>query len=295
MINQTRKGLKFSTAIALASFIIISGLLLNVTSALAFSSHSGFSTKIENQAMLRLEKVDCSAFKGLDVSGAIVQCGYLIVPENRSNPQSRTIKVAYAIIKARGSNPQPDPVVYLTGGPGDNAIKWISDFSGKPMGEKRDILLVDPRGLGYSQPTMQCPMHNLPGIITQDTAPTAEDILAQDVHWARSCRDLLASQGFDLTAYNTIASAGDLSDLRQALGYSQWNLYGISYGTRLALVTMRAFPEGIRSVVLDSVIPPQVDRIWHGDLTSTAGSFFGLICRLQGRPGLRPRLSGHRV
>ena len=259
-------------------------MLLNVNSAVAFSSHSGYSTEIENQAMPRLEKVDCSEFKDLDVSGAIVQCGYLIVPENRSNPLSRTIKVTYALIKARGSNPQPDTTVYLTGGLGDNAIQEISYLSGEPMGEKRKILLVDPRGLGYSQPAMQCPANNFPDVSAQDTAPTAEDILAQDVQWAQSCRDLLTSQGFDLTAYNTMASAGDLNDLRQALGYSQWNLYGISYGTRLALVTMRAFPEGIRSVVLDSVLPPQVERIWHGDLTSTAGSISALFAACKADP-----------
>jgi pimeloyl-ACP methyl ester carboxylesterase len=81
------------------------------------------------------------------------------------------------------------------------------------------------------------------------------------LQWAQSCRDLLVSQGFDLTAYNSIANASDLNDLRQALGHAQWNLYGTSYGTRVALVTMRAYPDGIRSAVLDSVLPPQIDRI----------------------------------
>jgi pimeloyl-ACP methyl ester carboxylesterase len=71
--------------------------------------------------------------------------------------------------------------------------------------------------------------------------------------------------------------------LRQALGYSQWNLYGVSYGTRTALYTMHLFPKGIRSVVLDSVLPPQVDRI-GGDLTTTAASFSALFAACKADP-----------
>ncbi len=277
MNSHTRKNIQFLTMSSLVALIVISGMLLSVSSAVALPGRSGSSTS--NQAVPRIEAVDCSAFEGLDVSGVTVQCGYLIIPENRSNPQSRTIKVAYALVKASGANPQPDPLVFLTGGPGNTAINGISGWSR----EDRDTILVDPRGLGYSQPAMQCPPQNIPGTSTQATAPTAEELLAQNLQWAQSCRDLLVSQGFDLTAYNTMASAGDLNDLRQALGYSEWNLYGISYGTRLALETMRTYPAGIRSVVLDSVLPPEVD-LWRGELTSMAGSFSALFAACKADP-----------
>ena len=75
-----------------------------------------------------------------------------------------------------------------------------------------------------------------------------------------TCRDRLVDAGIDLTAYTSAASAADLNDLRLALGYEAWNVYGISYGTRLALTTMRDFPEGIRSVILDSTLPVQADE-----------------------------------
>jgi hypothetical protein len=95
--------------------LILTGLL-SVAAAIAISSPgSAHAAGIAAQALPRIEATDCSAFKGLDLSGATVQCGYLLVLENRQNPQSRTIKVAYAVIKAHGSNPQPDPVVYLRG------------------------------------------------------------------------------------------------------------------------------------------------------------------------------------
>jgi pimeloyl-ACP methyl ester carboxylesterase len=75
----------------------------------------------------------------------------------------------------------------------------------------------------------------------------------------QACRDRLVAAGIELIAYTSAASAADLNELRLALGYEEWNLYGISYGTRLALTAMRDFPKGIRSVILDSVVPLQID------------------------------------
>ncbi|NJK78908.1 MAG: alpha/beta hydrolase [Chloroflexaceae bacterium] len=73
------------------------------------------------------------------------------------------------------------------------------------------------------------------------------------------CRNRLGREDVNLRAYNSAANAADVEDLRRALGYAQINLYGISYGTRLALTVMRDYPEGLRSVVLDSTYPPNVD------------------------------------
>jgi pimeloyl-ACP methyl ester carboxylesterase len=157
--------------------LVLSGLL-TVAGAITLSSpQSVQAAGIAEQALPRIEATDCSAFKALDVADATVQCGYLIVRENRQNPQSRTIKVAYAIVKAHGPNPQPDPVVYLTGGPGDNAIRWLDTWAGMPMNADRDIILVDPRGVGYSQPAMQCPPNTPPNISAQAKPPAAGIIL----------------------------------------------------------------------------------------------------------------------
>lgn len=258
---------------ALLAIVILVGLLAGIKPSSAVAGRTSAAS---------IENTDCSIFEGSGLS-ADWQCGYLIVPENRSDPQSRTVKVAFAVLKATGENPQPDAVVYLTGGPGQIAIEggWNEWKTGSL--ENRDLILVDPRGTGYSQPTMNCPPDTPADAGTQEEAPNAEESNAQFMQWAKSCREQLISEGFDLTAYNSTANAHDLEDLRLALGYDQWNLYGISYGTRTALYTMRLFPDGIRSVILDSALPPQVDRI-GGDLTSTAASFSALFAACKTDP-----------
>jgi pimeloyl-ACP methyl ester carboxylesterase len=228
-----------------------------------------------------IEPVDCAAFEDSGLSGTDWQCGYLPVPENRQNPQTRTIKVAYAVLRAAGADRQPDPVVYLTGGPGGRAIDSGWDYWKTSPMAKRDVILVDPRGVGYSQPAIDCPQD--PGPETGAQPPTAEELLAHRRAWAQSCHDRLVGEGFDLSAYNSLANAADLEDLRQALGYAQWNLYGISYGTRTALYAMRAFPGGIRSAVLDSLLPPQVERF--GSFPDTrAGAFSALFAACRADP-----------
>lgn len=110
----------------------------------------------------------------------------------------------------------------------------------------RDFIVLDVRGTGYSEPALDC----------QDPAGTARD-------WVAGCRDRLRSVA-DLSCYNSTAVAADLDDLRRALGFREWNLLGESYGTRLALIAMRDHPQGIRSVILDSVAPPEVDGYADG-------------------------------
>jgi pimeloyl-ACP methyl ester carboxylesterase len=232
-----------------------------------------------------LEVVDCESFEHMTGAAGGAECGYLSVPENRAAPASRTIKIAYAILKATSTPAAPDPVVYLTGGPGDSAIdlSWADWWVG-PLA-KRDLILIDPRGVGNSQPRMQCPWKPPTGSSFEPdvSAPGAR---RQALAWAQACRDQLVSQGFDLTAYNSLANAGDLEDLRQALGYTQWNLYGVSYGTRTALVTMRAYPHGLRSVVLDALLPPQVDRV-RTELAAQAQALEALFAACSADPACR--------
>jgi pimeloyl-ACP methyl ester carboxylesterase len=109
-----------------------------------------------------------------------------------------------------------------------------------------------------------------------------------------SCQTRLESEGIDLSGYNSAENAADLQDLRVALGYEQWNLYGISYGTRLALTAMRDQPLGIRSVILDSTYPPQVDL--YAELVPDARRAFTEVfeaCRAdRGCNGAYPNLEG---
>lgn len=186
------------------------------------------------------EEADCP-FGEYD--GYTIDCGYLIVPEDRADPNSRDIRLAVAIVRAE--NPLPDPIIYLEGGPGGSALYGIDGWLDFELLENRDFILIDQRGTGYSDPRLVCPEGE-----EYDDMETDE--------YADACREVLERQNIDLAMYTSANSAADIADLRKALGYEQVNLYGISYGTRLALTVMRDHPEGIRSVVLDSSYPPQV-------------------------------------
>ena len=182
-----------------------------------------------------------------------VTCGTLTVPENRLTNSDATIDLAVAIIPARAANPLPDPIFYLEGGPGGSALAGIDSWYNSPYRDQRAIVLLEQRGTGFSEPSLNC--------------PEMDD--SQDISAVEACRDRLLADGVDLTAYNSRENAADVDALRQALGYDQVNLYSISYGTRLALTVMRDYPAGLRSVVLDSVYPPNVDS----DYSVTADTY----------------------
>ncbi len=192
--------------------------------------------------------------EGLE-EGKNVDCGYLIVPEDRSNPSSQTIKLAYAVLHASAAEVKPDPVIYLSGGPGGNAVAELNAWVGTSYFEDRDLILLDQRGTGYSEPTLNCPE-------SEQGEENATQI----------CHDRLVGEGVDLQAYNSVQNAADVADLRVALGYDEWNLFGISYGTRLALTVLRDHPEGVRSVVIDSVYPPEISS-WEEYGANTADVF----------------------
>ncbi|MCB9147673.1 MAG: alpha/beta fold hydrolase [Caldilineaceae bacterium] len=181
-----------------------------------------------------------------------VTCGYLTVLEDRTKPDGLTLDLAVAIIQSHSATPAADPVLYLEGGPGGSALLGIEDWLASPLRDEREIILFDQRGTGYSWPNLACPE-----VDAAEADATGEGILPIDA--AQACRDRLLQLGVDLSMYNSAASAADVNELRQALGIDEWNLFGISYGTRLALTVMRDFPQGVRSVVLDSVYPPDVD------------------------------------
>lgn len=189
--------------------------------------------------------------------GAGVECGYLTVPEDREHPDGRTIRLAVARAKATSPNPRPDPLVYLAGGPGGSGLLSAAPRIAEGWNSDRDVIFIDQRGTWKSEPLLSCPeidafQAELVGLdsFAPETATRSHDATA-------ACRQRLTSAGWDVAAYNTTENSADVADLRTALGIDQWNLYGVSCGTDLALQTLRDHPDGIRSVVIDSVVPPQ--------------------------------------
>ncbi|HMP39148.1 MAG TPA: alpha/beta fold hydrolase [Roseiflexaceae bacterium] len=193
-------------------------------------------------------------------AGVTVECGDLLVPEDRSTPEGRQIRLHVALFRSRSATPAPDPIIYLEGGPGGHALaraelafnEWFA-----PLLDDRDLIIFDQRGTGFSEPSLACgEITELGFELLDKDIPSAE---ANQLFTAAAlrCRDRLAGEGINLAMYNSVASAADVADLRIAMGYAEWNLLGVSYGTRLALTTMRNHPQGIRSVVLDSSVPLQ--------------------------------------
>ena len=190
-----------------------------------------------------------------------VECGYLVVPETHSQPQGKTIRLAVVILKSISSNPRPDPLIMMQGGPGGSTIYTYAErlLSGSRLLADRDIILFDQRGTLYSQPALTCPEIFDLTIQTLNQNLSTEESLRLYEKATLACRERLSASGINLSAYNSFENAADVADLRNALNYPEVNLYGVSYGTLLALHVMRFHPQGIRSVILDGVVPPQVN------------------------------------
>ena len=196
--------------------------------------------------------------------GVNVSCGYAIVPENRTINSGRTIRLAVAVFHSRSSNPKPDPVIFLQGGPGGEAVSLSANaypILVDPFLSDRDYIAYDQRGTGLSEPALIC--DELERANRQDVYGTIDSGSRELVYQNAflSCAGLLQTQGVDLSAYNTVENAADLRDIVTLLGYEKVNLYGASYGTRLALVAMRNHPEVIRSAILDSVMPVETNWV----------------------------------
>lgn len=195
-----------------------------------------------------------------------MSCGTLTVPESRAKGAgSRMVTLFMVRLKSSSPTPAPDPLIYLEGGPGEGSVETILALAGLSPGPlsatlaKRDVIAIDQRGTGRSLPSLQCPelaegAYGMPGGTMAMASMTSIELLGR-------CRARLVGEGIDLGHYQTSESADDLAAARIALGYQQWNVLGASYGTRLATELMRRHPEGLRSVILDSVWPADIDLI----------------------------------
>lgn len=215
--------------------------------------------------------------------GRTVTCGYLTVPAARDREgnalvDAGTMRLAVAVFESDSDNPQPDPVVYLEGGPGGDALETIPlafEQRFAPFLADRDFIMFDQRGTGYSQPSLACPEYTEWALTTTADERPFEALMADSTRVILECRERLAAEGVDFSNFNSRESAQDLDDLREALGYESWNLFGISYGTRLALTAMRDTPQGIRSVILDSAYPLEANL--YADTASNASRAFRIL------------------
>ncbi len=218
---------------------------LTVLSAPAFAANPQVS----------FERAPCASTVASDEA---IECGILSVPENRRATTSRTIRLPVMIFRSRSKTPAADPVIFLPGGPGGSAVAQKKSGKTNPFLDDRDYILLEPRGAKMAQSALECPQINtLKGEISAGRLKgKADNALASA---AADCRAALTASGVDLNGYTSAETAADIDDLRLALGYSQWNVFGHSYGTRLALTVLRDYPNSVRSVILDSVLPPEAN------------------------------------
>ncbi len=175
-----------------------------------------------------------------------LECATLEVPENPDKPDGRKLSLKVGLAAARSSEAQPDMVLFIAGGPGQSATEAYPTAAGgfSRLLEKRHVVFIDQRGTGDG--------HRLACEFPDELAETLESD-AQQVELARDC---LASLDADVAQYTTSVAVADLEALRQALGAPKFNVYGGSYGTRVAQEYARQFPDGVRSLLLDGVVPP---------------------------------------
>ncbi len=191
---------------------------------------------------------DCRIRAGAGFPGIKARCGTLLRPEDPSNPDSADLQLHVAIVPALSLEPDPDPFVPIAGGPGQSTIQFYAGVASafEDVRRTRDIVLLDQRGTGKSAP-MQCDVDEdiIEGAFSRE----------QTIGVTRGCLEDLPH---DPRFFTTSVAVQDLEALRVALGYSQLNIYGISYGSRVAQHFLRQFPDSTRTVVLDGVVAPQI-------------------------------------
>ena len=222
-----------------------SGFVLLLIAAFMFAP-ANFHAQQKKAGDLTVEPYVFQAQNGEKVEAEL---GRLIVPENRNNPKSNLIELAFVRFKSTSKNPG-SPIVYLAGGPGGSGIGTARGTRFPlfmAMREIGDVIAFDQRATGLSRPSLPCR-----GTLDYplDKPGDPQEILRLFSERARACAEYWKEQGVDLSGYNTNESADDLEDLRKALGAEKISLWSISYGTHLALAAIRRHEPGIDRVIL---------------------------------------------
>lgn len=187
-----------------------------------------------------------------------VRFGYLAVPESRDLPDSRELHMSFAIVSSYSVDPLPDPLIIIPGGPGYGATAAVVQIAGNKTFQKilqqRDLVLVDPRGSGFSYPSICDNLNNVEFRIKSSFSSGAEKeaLLEGEVN---TCAEAIAASGLDILTYNSVEAAHDLELLRKTLGYEKWNIRGHSYGSRFGMTLLQQYPSSVRSAVLSGLVP----------------------------------------
>ena len=193
-------------------------------------------------------------------SNTSIECAkFHTAPQEKGGDSDYVLPVV--VLHYTGLDRKKDPVLYMAGGPGSSAgldkdrivnywIKWfrLIDF-------KRDLVLFDQRGTGLSEPNLSCSPYNkvIKESLFETLAPESKVSIFRTA--MNDCYEKMKKEGVPVDQLSTLNSAADVRDLMDALHYEKWNLFGVSYSTRLAMVIENQYPERVRTLLLDSVYP----------------------------------------
>lgn len=209
----------------------------------------------------------------VEIDGKTIVCGRISVPYDHDDPSSHRITIAFNLYKAHSLSPEPDPVIYLHGGPGDGTVSRVARTIGffEHLRARRDIIAIDERGVDTSAPEMDCY-----ATLGEELEPIIKlrpqgDFGALGPDFVKGCLQELKDRGIDIAKINTRQNALDVPNVIAALGYKSWNIYGVSYGTKLTQEILRQNPPGLRSVVIDGNAPPWLplySMFWQTPVTA---------------------------
>ena len=199
-----------------------------------------------------------------EIEGKTIVCGTVSLPENHDAPKGKRIDIVFTVLKSHSMYPEPDALVHLHGGPGGGLLGGLEKFAAlfDKWRANRDIVMFDQRAAGLSARSTNCYEAMTANIIEiiggkVDTTAAGKKAVSKQSAF-NQCIAELRKAGVALEYYNTDQNARDVVAIVKTLGYDTYNLYGISYGTKLSLEVMRQKPKGLRAVVLDGVAPPSM-------------------------------------
>ncbi len=226
----------------------------------------------------RFEHHTCTIPNADATLAARMRCGTVRVPRDYARPDGPSFALSVVVIDSEQKPALPDPVVYINGGPGEPITVYAAAQAKTPYAAGRDLVLIDQRGTGGSEPRI-CPAMDRKLLDATLLLGAEGNVSAADARRAAfdACRREALSRGIDLSNFGTRITADDFESVRRALNIVRWNLYGESYGTDVAMTLAALHPATVRSMVLDSMYPPD-PRPSRVSIVAAARTAFFELC-----------------
>lgn len=262
-------------------------LLFDISSSMKFFAFV-FLFFIVSEASSQSVDYECPCAQiGLDNQWADsnkVSCYSIPVLRDVTNKNKGTFQMAVVVAAALGKSSEK-PLLYLHGGPGiatiSNVPRYLKSATWNMMRQDRALVFFDYRGTGYSEPDL-CPGtgDSLARLAAKNLSPA--ELQASKLALFKSCREQHAKEGIDIASFSSYQSAEDAENIRKVLELDQWNVYGVSHGTTVALNLLRNHESSIHSMILDSPFPPNAP--WLDFVRPFAVTFQVLESRMKEDP-----------